>query len=284
LSPLSTKFPPLHPLRVCAFKMVDKPEASILKRQRATIKASCTHIRTYIESIAAISSSIVAQLEEWKAKLELYWAEYNDVQSRLESLDESEGCDRDGFEEALSGRICEPISLSPTLRASIFFPSSSNVRESDSSTDIRLSKLNLLTFSGKYDEWFPFFDIFNLVIHSNTSLSNTQRFQYLRASLIGDTSAVISSLELSDANYDVAWTILRERYDNKRVIVQTHISAIFDLPTMTRENEFELRRLSDTATKHLHTLQALKRPTTHWDDLLVHLLTSKLDSLTLRER
>ncbi|XP_012056217.1 PREDICTED: uncharacterized protein LOC105619304 [Atta cephalotes] len=152
-----------------------------------------------------------------------------------------------------------------------------------SSTHIRLSKLNLPTFFGTYDEWFPFFDIFNSVIHSNISLSNTQRFQYLRASLIGDASAVISSLELSDANYDVAWAILKERYDNKHMIVQTHVSAIFDLPTMTRENAVELRRLSDSATKHLHAFQALKRPTTHWDDLLVHLLTSKLDSLTLRE-
>ena len=33
----------------------------------------------------------------------------------------------------------------------------------------------------------------------------------------------------------------------------------------------------------MHAFQALKRHTTHWDDLLVHLLTSKLDSLTLRE-
>jgi len=128
-----------------------------------------------------------------------------------------------------------------------------------------------------------FFNTFNSVIHSNISLSNTQRFQYLRASLTGDASAVISSLELSDANYDIAWSILREWYDNKRVIIQTHVSAIFDLPTMTRENAVELRKLSDSATKHLHALQALKCPTTHWNDLLVHLLTSKLDSLTLRE-
>jgi len=49
------------------------------------------------------------------------------------------------------------------------------------------------------------------------------------------------------------------------------------------QNAVELRRLSDSATKHLHAFQALKRHTTHWDDLLVHLLTSKLDSLTLRE-
>jgi len=110
--------------------MIDQSEAPILKLQRATIKASCTRIRIYVDSIAAISPSTVAQLEERKAKLELYWAEYNDVQSRLDSLDESEGYDRDGFEEAfyaLSGRIREFISPSPTLRTSIFSPSFSSV-------------------------------------------------------------------------------------------------------------------------------------------------------------
>jgi len=119
----------------------------------------------------------VAHLEEWKAKLEHYWAEYNEVQSRLESLDESEGCDWDGFEEAinaLSAKIRELIFPSPTLRTSIFSPSS--VRDSDRSTHIRLPKLNLPTLSGKYDKWFPFFDTFNSIIHSNILLSNTQRF------------------------------------------------------------------------------------------------------------
>jgi len=71
------------------------------------------------------------------------------MQSHLELLDEFEGCDRDDFEEAfyaLSDRIRELISPSLTLRASIFSPSSSNIRESDSSTHIRLIKLNLPTF------------------------------------------------------------------------------------------------------------------------------------------
>ena len=55
--------------------------------------AACTRIRTYVESIAAIAPSIITHLDERRAKLENYWAEYNDVQFRLESLDESEGCD-----------------------------------------------------------------------------------------------------------------------------------------------------------------------------------------------
>jgi len=87
---------------------------------------------------------------------------------------------------------------------------------------------------------------FNLIIHSNTSLSNTQRFQYLWASLIGDANAVISSLELSDTNYDVAWSILRDRYDNKRMIVQIHVKAIMDLPAMAKENSIDLWRRRET--------------------------------------
>ena len=41
---------------------------------------------------------------------------------------------------------------------------------------------------------------------------------------------------------------------------------------MAKENLIDLRRISDGAAKHLHALQALKRPTTHWDDVLVLIL------------
>ncbi|XP_018403198.1 PREDICTED: uncharacterized protein LOC108780103 [Cyphomyrmex costatus] len=163
----------------------------------------------------------------------------------------------------LSARIRELLSPTLASRASIFSPSSSSVRGSDSEMHIRLPKLNLPSFSGKYDEWFPFFDTFNSVIHSNASLSDAQRFQYLRGCLTGDASAVISSLEISDANYAVAWSILKSRYDNKREIVQNHVKAIMDLPSMAKENPVELRKISDGAAKHLHALQALKRPTEH---------------------
>jgi len=56
-----------------------------------------------------------------------------------------------------------------------------------------------------------------------------------------------------------------------------------DLPAMAKENLIDLKRISDGTAKHLDALQALKRPMMHWDDLLVLILTSNLDSLTLRE-
>lgn len=121
------------------------------------------------------------------------------------------------------------------------------------------------------------------MIHINPSLSNIHKLQYLRAATTGEANNVISLLELSDANYEIAWKILKERYDNKRVIVQSHIKAIIELPTMTKENAAELRQIADGAARHVQALKALKRPTDAWDDLLIYLLTSKLDHTTSRE-
>lgn len=79
-------------------------------------------------------------------------------------------------------------------------------------------------------------DSFNSIIHANTSINNVQKLQYLWSSLTGDASKVITSLEISDLNYEVAWRLLQERYDNRRTIVQMHVRAIMELPSMVKEN------------------------------------------------
>lgn len=235
--------------------MSNLQDIAIFKRQRGVIKGSCTRIKHYVEAISAVDPAIVAQLEERKQKLDQYWSEYNILQTQLESLDEIEGGDRAAFEDAfyaVSGGIRELLNPPGHSGRIITSPTTVSVT-SDTTTRIRLPKLNLPTFSGRYDEWFPFLDTFTSVIHANASINSVQKFQYLKASLTGDASNVISSLEISDTNYDVAWTLLKERYDNKRVIVQNHIKAILDLPSMTKENHAELRKIADGA-KHLHAL------------------------------
>ncbi|XP_036150741.1 uncharacterized protein LOC118648525 [Monomorium pharaonis] len=267
--------------------MSAEQDPASLKRQRAVVKGSCTRISTYVQGISVATPSVAAQLEERKIKLNEYWSQYNEIQSQLESIDENEINDRGTFEEAffsLSAKIRELLNPVLALRAPPSSPSTSNAsNRSEGPFNVRLPKLNLPSFSGKYDEWFPFFDSFKSVIHSNTSISNIQKLQYLKSSLSGDASNVIHSLEISELNYDVAWRLLRERYDNKRVIIHTHIEAIMELPSMTRENLIELRRIADGVNRHIRALNALKRPTSQWDDLLVYIVSSKLDATTLRE-
>lgn len=270
--------------------MATEESSAALRRRRGVIQGSCTRIKAFVDAINQVNPSLSAQLIERRSKLDQHWSDYDDIQTRLESIDETEENHRYAFEEAfytLTGKIREllqPASTSSVPRPVSRSSSTSVVTDTpESLAHVRLPKLNLPLFSGKYDEWYPFFDTFNSIIHSNTSLTDIQRLQYLRASLAGDASNVISTLEISAINYAVAWKLLQERYDNKRVIVQNHIKAIMNLPTMTRESVGELRQIADGATRHINALQALKRPTSHWDDLLVHILSNKLDALAMRE-
>ncbi|XP_074032129.1 uncharacterized protein [Leptinotarsa decemlineata] len=50
-----------------------------------------------------------------------------------------------------------------------------------------------------------------------------------------------------------------------------------------KESGEKLRKLLDTVSKNLRALEQLKQPTKHWDTLIVFLIQTKLDSVTVRE-
>uniref|UniRef100_A0A6P7G6N7 Uncharacterized protein LOC114334639 n=1 Tax=Diabrotica virgifera virgifera TaxID=50390 RepID=A0A6P7G6N7_DIAVI len=149
-------------------------------------------------------------------------------------------------------------------------------------SNIKLPPLNLATFDGSFDQFLFFRDSFNSIINDDTSLSNVQKFHYLRLSLRGIAADTIKSLQVCDANYDIAWSLLIERFENKQLLVNNHIKALFNLPLVTKESNQGLRQLLDNTQKHLRALEVLKRPTKHWDDLIIYLLTTKFDNSTRR--
>lgn len=166
--------------------MSNEENIAVLRRRRATIQGSCTRIRTFAEAVTSLTPSILAQLEERRSKLNNFWSDYETVQTELESLDESEASHRAIFEDtfyALSAKMRELTVHEPVFRDGASSPSAVNTSSApESIARVRLPKINLPTFREKYDEWYPFFDTFQALIHSNTTLSDIQKFQYLRAS------------------------------------------------------------------------------------------------------
>ncbi|GFT69945.1 uncharacterized protein NPIL_492171, partial [Nephila pilipes] len=69
---------------------------------------------------------------------------------------------------------------------------SSVVQSVQSISNFRLPKLDISEFSGKFEDWMNFKDLFVSSEHSQTSLSNSQKFQYLKAWT--DSQAVLSWL------------------------------------------------------------------------------------------
>lgn len=138
-------------------------------------------------------------------------------------------------------------------------------------------------FDGSFNEWLPFRDTFKSLIHENQKLSNIQKFHYLNSSLKGDAARVIQSLGVSDSNYLIAWNNICQRYEDSYSLIYYHTHALFELSKMSKASYSSLRQLIDDTNNHLLALKSLGEETEKWDVMMVHLLTSKLDSYTKRE-
>ncbi|XP_067215691.1 uncharacterized protein [Linepithema humile] len=268
------------------------------KSKRTQAKAVCTRGKTFVDELGDRRISVV-ELRQRQAKFREFWKVFDEAQSRIELFEADEGQEAvhnnerqvfedryfeidTKFEELIIAATAPENTLGPNPFGALT-PQNTQDNGQPPNINVRLPRIDLPSFAGSYEDWRPFRDVFISIIHQSTVLSTIQKMQYLKAALKGEAADVISSLELSADNYVEAWDMLNERYDNQRVIVQKHIKAIFDLPVLVREGHAELRQLLDTSLKHLRALKVLKRSTDKWDDLLVHIVTSKLAPATNKE-
>jgi len=123
------------------------------------------------------------------------------------------------------------------------------------SSIVKLAPLNVPVFSGNYENWTSFHDMFLALIHTNLPLMNVKKFFYLKSSLEGNALQVIKSLETTAENYETAWKTLVNRYSNKRFLIQNHIKSMFDLEPVYKESALKLRQLTDSIHGHMNALE-----------------------------
>ena len=146
-----------------------------------------------------------------------------------------------------------------------------------------LPPIKLPLFSGDLSEWESFRDKFTALIITHKELSDFTRMHFLATSLSESAYNVISSYPVTADNFTVAWNALVQRYENKRRLIELHISALYNLPSISRETASELHALRDQAAKSISALKLLGRSEAEvLNDLLVFFVASKLDSTTKR--
>nr|CAI5870044.1 unnamed protein product [Callosobruchus analis] len=148
---------------------------------------------------------------------------------------------------------------------------------------LKLPAIKLPTFNGKVNTWVEFKETFKTLVDGNKSLSNIQRFHYLRNSLDSDALDIIKSIEVSGNNYELAWQTLSDRFENKRLIVFSHIKEILEYPQITRESHIELRKLFDSIVKNLKSLKNIGINTDEWDQIILYIVSTKLDNRSRRD-
>jgi len=78
---------------------------------------------------------------------------------------------------------------------------------------------------------------FETTIQMDNSLTPVQKHQYLIEVLQSEARSVIQGFKISNENYESAWKLLKDTYDNNMVIIQNHLDELLKFPEITKDNK-----------------------------------------------
>ena len=90
-----------------------------------------------------------------------------------------------------------------------------------------------------------FQETYEAAIGQNESLSEVEKFTYLRGYLQGTAFQAIEGFLLTSETYKHAGELLKERYGNPQLIVSCHMNNLIKLDEVNGANVKELRDLYD---------------------------------------
>ncbi|GFX09480.1 uncharacterized protein TNCV_4698661 [Trichonephila clavipes] len=139
---------------------------------------------------------------------------------------------------------------------------SRNIQVIDSNSfecmNINLPKLHINKYSGNYFEWLDFYNLFQSSIHNNNRLSKVDKFNYLKSYLCGNALACTNGFPISDDNYDRALDLLKDRFGNKNMLINAHLSNLLNVtPVRNPTDIVGLRNLYDRAETQIRSLECL---------------------------
>jgi len=146
-----------------------------------------------------------------------------------------------------------------------------------------LPRIQLPHFSGKYEDWPSFRDLFVSLISRDSSISDVTRLHYLKASLKGEAELLVRSLPTTDENFARAWQTLQDYYENTRLLVRAYYSAFVAQPKLKGESGADLRKLFHCVTSTAGALESIGRPISSSEDLYVFMTVDLLDPRSRRE-
>ncbi|KPJ16510.1 hypothetical protein RR48_08101 [Papilio machaon] len=267
-----------------------------LLKKRSTIKGRLTKFKEYLTVLSQIKPVDLTTLQIKEvtlrlAKFQELFSSFDNLQSQIELLsvdDDEQLKERDLLENQFYSSIStaqDILDAIPVTKERFDGSMASAVSGSCSHAinTVKLPTIKLPTFDGNYLKWLEFRDTFDSLINSNDSIPTINKFHYLRSALEGSATVVIKSIEFTTANYKVAWDLLCERYNNKNILINNHLKALYHIEPITRESFKALRYLIDQVSKNLRALGTLGLPTEQWDVLVVFMMSSKLDVTTNRK-
>lgn len=107
---------------------------------------------------------------------------------------------------------------------------------------VQLPRIQIPIFKGDYEDWPTFQDLFTTLVHECASLSRVQKLHYLKTSVAGEAEALLKNIKVLESNYEQAWTMLKDRYGNKRLIVRCLLKRLFTQKSLSSQSATRSKR------------------------------------------
>ena len=146
--------------------------------------------------------------------------------------------------------------------------------------NIKLPEIVLPQFTGKYEDWYTFKTEFDNIITNNSQLNEVQKLHYLHSALKDEAKL----LQTPEDSFDSLLNALKNRFENKRILVNLHVKAILEFEKIMHESSKELRRLIDIVHKNIRALNNLGFERNNFSDVLIStIILEKLDKDTRKQ-
>ena len=144
----------------------------------------------------------------------------------------------------------------------------------------KLPSCDIPTFFEDYLSWPTFRDNFVAAFIKST-LSPVQKLMHLRQKTKNDAFDIVSKAPLEDSGFDIAWSALKSRYENKRILVNGQLRKLFEIKPISIESSTVLESFQRDINSVLSNLKSYEISISSWDPILVYFCSSRLPEITL---
>ncbi|VVC27563.1 Protein of unknown function DUF1759 [Cinara cedri] len=209
-----------------------------LRKKRGIVKAALTCMKTFVESFDP-SVDAVSLLEFRQEELPRLNQKFDDIHTQIELMvdedEEKEEEERSKFEAdyfSVRSRIQEMVNAEKNLNVSAHNSTLNNMPLTQSR--IQLPPIRMPEFSGNIQDW--------------------------GSCVTGTALDLIRAVPMTDANYDVAIDRLKQRYDNRSVVIQSHIRSLLKSPRVEKGTAAQLHQLHSHVCMYVASRKVLGQP------------------------
>ena len=254
------------------------------KRIRAGHRASTTRTLTKVNDALAAETADEAKLSQLKLTLEEKLGTLKLLDSEIVELTEEDALATeieraDDYKSEIYAAIVsidKALKLTTPPAPPAPFPTRELTPARAPEPSVRLPKLSIKPFNGDITQWTTFWDSFKSAIHENPTLSDIDKFNYLRSLLECSARESIAGLTLTAPNYKEAVSILEKRFGNTQQISR-HMDLLLNLEPVSAAHQLRnLRRRYDCVETHVRSLKSLGVDSKTYGTLLASVLLNKL--------